>query len=141
MFRMIKKMTTTLVLVGCMAFLGCNTQTVIDPGGDTTAFALFTDDTTGFETSDVYDVDDEIVRFDTTTKSIIWAADGRAFQEGNWDVVGNFLGAAQAFQVRFGNVDGQRRAFFTETDPPTICDIEPVGDGLSISRTSTQVPQ
>jgi hypothetical protein len=102
---------------------------------------VFTDDATEFETSDVYDADDEIVRFDTTTKSIIWAADDRAFQEGNWDVIGNFLGAAQAFQVRFGNVDGQRRAYFTETDPPTICDIEPVGEGLSISRTNKEVPQ
>jgi hypothetical protein len=56
-------------------------------------------------------------------------------------VTGNFLGAAQFFQVRFGNVDGQRRAFFTETGPATICDIEPVGDSISISPTNTEVPQ
>ena len=111
MYRVIKKTTTAaLAMFGCMACLGCNTPAVVDPGGDTSTLAVFTDDATEFETSDVYDADDEIVRFDTTTKSIIWAADDRAFQEGNWDVIGNFLGAAQAFQVRFGNVDGQRRA-------------------------------
>ena len=144
MFRVINKMTmTALVLVGGMGWWGCNTQTVVDPGGDAAMLAVFfdTDETTGFETSDEYDVDNEVVQFDTATKSIIWAADGRAFQEGGWDVDGNILGAAGFFQVRFGNVDGQRRAFFTETGPATICDIEPVGDSLSITSTDTLVPQ
>jgi hypothetical protein len=144
LFRAIKQLTvTSFALIGGMATWGCNTQTVVDPSGDTTTFVVFfdADETTGYETSDVYDVDNEIVRFDKASKSIIWAADDRAFQEGNWDVTGNFLGAAQAFQVRFGNVDGQRRAFFTETGPATICDIEPVGDSISISPTNTEVPQ
>ncbi len=141
MFRVIKIMTTTtLVMVGCMAFLGCNAQTVVDPGGDTTTLAVFTDEATGFETSDVYDVDDDIVQFDTTAMSIIWKEDGRVFQEGVWDIDGNLLRGG-FFHVLFGNAEGERRAYFTETATETICDIEPAGDSVIITPTDQVVPQ
>lgn len=129
---------------------GCNALTALsgappsnDAGsgtspGTTEMLAVFTDPDSDFSTSDVRDVDDEIVRFDATAKTLIWAADGSTFED--WEVNGNFLGASQAFQVRFGTVDGERRAYFTESGPATICDIR-VDDGmLSISATSVLVP-
>ena len=87
------------------------------------------------------DIDDQIVRFDTQAKTIIWALDGRAFQPGVWEVNGNFLRSGNPFQVRFGNVEGERRAYFTETIPATICDIEVPGEALLIFATDTPVPQ
>ena len=135
----------------------CNFQNVSDPNGEdggtqnvsdtdgenggTLNLAVFQDPDSEFSSSDVHDVEDEIVQFDTNAKTIIWAATGEAFQEGVWEIDGNLLGPTAFFQVRFGNVDGERRAFFTERELATICDIEVVGGALSISATSTLVPQ
>lgn len=144
--------------VGILALsAACNFQTGSDPNGEnggtqngsdpnggnggTLNLAVFQDPDSEFSTSDVYDVEDEIVQFDTDAKTIIWAASGEAFQEGNWEIDGNFLRTGAPFRVRFGNVDGERRAFFTETGPATICDIEVVGDELLIFATNTLVPQ
>ena len=103
--------------------------------------AVFHDPDSEFSTSDVHDVENQIVRFDTEAKTIIWALDGRSFQPGVWEVNGNFLRSGNPFQVRFGTVDGERRAYFTETIPATICDIEVVDGELRISATDTPVPQ
>jgi len=112
-----------------------------DNDDDSTAnLAVFIDPDSDFSTTDVRDVDDEFVQFDIVTKAIIWAADGTAYQQGSWTVNGLSL-AGGGFQVRFGTKDGERRAYFTETFPPTICQIEPVGSFLSISSTSMTVPQ
>ncbi len=99
---------------------------------------VFRDPDSNFTTSDIRDVQDQIVRFDMTSNALIWAADGRSFQ--GYPVSGNFLRADRAFQVRFGTKDGERRAYFTETVATTICDIEIVGGQLVISPTSVKVP-
>ena len=99
---------------------------------------MFRDPDSTFSTSDVRDVQDQIVRFDMTSNSLIWAADGRSFP--GYPVSGNFMRADRAFQVRFGTKDGERRAYFTETVATTICDIEIVGGQLVISPTSVKVP-
>ena len=44
------------------------------------------------------------------------------------------------FQVRFGTKDGERRAYFTEAEATTICDIEIVGGQLMITPTNVNVP-
>ncbi len=106
----------------------------------TDALAVFVAPDSTFSTVDVRDVDEEVVRFDTMARSIIWAANGQAFQEGNWVVDGNFLGAMGMFQVRFGTVDGDQRAYFTETGPATICDIFVTDQGIRIVSTSVPVP-
>lgn len=111
------------------------------PSGGGPMLAVFDDPDSGFSTSDVYDIDNEIVRFDVDAKTIIWALDGTAFEPGTWEVNGNFLRQGSPFQVRFGNADGERRAYFTETGPATICDIAVSGDALLILRTDTPVPQ
>ena len=102
--------------------------------------AVFLDPDSDFSTPDVRDVDEEIVRFDTVAKALIWAADGSAFGAGDWEVRGTFLGAQQQFQVRFGTKDGQRRAYFTETVPATICDIFVSDARLRILPTDVAVP-
>lgn len=110
-------------------------------GANNASLAVFQDPDSSFSTTDVYDVDDQIVRFDTETKSIIWAEDGRAYQAGLWEVNGNFPEATGFFQVRFGTKDGERRAYFTETATATICDIRVSDDTLSIFATTIPVPQ
>lgn len=107
----------------------------------TSSLAVFQDPGSEFSTSDVHDVEDQIVRFDTQAKTIIWALDGRSFQPGVWEVNGNFLRQGNPFQVRFGNVAGERRAYFTETGPATICNVEVADGELRITATSMLVPQ
>lgn len=127
--------------LACMSVMGCATQAGPGGGGNTSTFSVFDDPASTFSTSDVYDVDNEIVRFNVAERSIVWVADGRSLQVGNWPVEGNFLGAARFFQVRFGNFQSERRAYFTETTTATICDLELVGTDISITATSTPVPQ
>jgi len=108
---------------------------------DTTTLAIFTDPDSAFSTMDVLDIDDQIVRFDTQAKTLVWVEDGSNID--GWQVDGNLLGqgTAGAFQVRFGIVNGVQHAYFTETGSATICDIEVVGGILSIFATQTTVPQ
>jgi len=103
--------------------------------------AVFQDPDSAFSTSDVFDVDEEIVRFDTDNDSLVWAADDTEYQAGQWVVSGNFPMPSQFFQVRFGTKNGARRAYFTETSSGTICDIETVDGTLSITATTVPVPQ
>jgi hypothetical protein len=100
--------------------------------------AVFMDPTSSFSTSDVRDVQEQIVRFDTSTNSLIWIADGHSFP--GYPVSGNFIGTDRNFEVPFGTKGGERRAYFTETTSATICDIEVVNGQLLISPTTQPVP-
>ncbi len=100
--------------------------------------AEFVDPATGLSTSDVRDVQGQIVRFDRANNALIWAADGRSFP--GYPVDGDFVDSDRFFQVRFGTEAGERRAYFTETVNATICDIEIVGSALVITATSVPVP-
>jgi len=99
---------------------------------------MFVDPVSGFTTSDVRDVQEQIVRFDTANNALIWTADGRSFP--GYPVSGNFMRSDQSFQVRFGVKDGERRAYFTETVATTICDVDIVGGQLVITPTTAHVP-
>jgi hypothetical protein len=112
-----------------------------DNGNENDNLADFTDpDDTAFRTSDVFDVDGDIVRFNTETDAIVWAEDGTEYQPGSWTVNGNFL-AGGGFQVRFGTEGGVKKAYFTETGPATICQIQILGASIIISPTNVTVPQ
>jgi len=115
---------------------GCGSS----PSGPDQASRLvqFRDPASDFSTTDVRDVQEQIVRFDAADRTLIWAASGARF--GGWDPSGNFLDRDRRFQVRFGTRDGQRRAYFTETASATICDIEVVAGQLVISPTNVTVP-
>jgi hypothetical protein len=99
---------------------------------------VFSDPASSFTTLDVRDVQEQIVRFDVASSSLIWAADGRSFT--GFPVSGNFIRADRFFQVRFGTKDGERRVYFTETVATTICDIEIVGGQVIITPTTVHVP-
>jgi len=109
------------------------------PGCITHTFATFTDSDSEFATQDVRDVDNEIVHFDSVRKSIVYVATGVEYQVGSWTVNGNLLGGG-FFQVRFGTVLGEHRAYFTETGSGTICNFVVTPTSFSIFATSTQVP-
>ena len=140
-------------LAACVLFLGIvGCANNILPGQDdnmhdngngdpTGKLAVFEDPDSEFSTTDVYDVDDQIVQFNTENDSIIWAADGMEYRVGQFAVNGNFPNAAQSFLVRFGTKGGERRAYFTETGPATICDIRVAGGLLNIFPTNETVPQ
>ena len=110
--------------------------------------AVFTDPGSGSATSDVHDVQGQVVRFNTADE-LIWMADDIRFQE--FIVDGNFIGyhhkGDKVFQVRFGTKDGERRAYLTRPDDQlhgaaaTILDlsIDARGD-LIIVETSAPVP-
>ncbi len=130
-------MRTTAVLIAISALhFGC--------GGDNTGpsdsdFAVFRDPTSSFSTTDVRDIDDEIVRFIPRDSTMLWTPTNLLFD--NWPVSGNFLGPNRAFEVRFGTVSGQRRAYFTEVGPGTLCDLEVSGNTLQLSPTTIHPPQ
>ena len=132
-------------LCGLVGLAGCTIGVPVDApdegDGINANLVVFFDPDSEFSTTDVRDVNEEIVRFDGTTKAIIWVADDLVFDEGAWETDGNFLGAGRRFQVRFGTVDGERRAYFTETGPATICDISVEQGQLRIAATNVLVPQ
>ena len=115
------------------------------PSGSTPperAFVTFVDPDSGQALQDVRDADREIVRFDSASQSMIWAANGDPVD--GWITSGNDLRwqrSGGAFRVRFGSEDGERRAYFTEAAGGTICDLSIYAPGqLSISPTSETPP-
>ena len=125
----------------CGVTIGCVGPTGTTPDPDTvdSTLVVFLDPDSEFSTTDVRDVDEQIVRFNGAAMTMVWVEDNSAFS--GWEAEGNFLGTSQSFQVRFGTKDGERRAYFTETATATVCDIEGAGGTLSIVRTSVAVPQ
>jgi len=124
------------VLVACGGDSGSSTSTPTNPPPSTPQLAMFMDRESNFSTTDVRDVDEQIVHFDTASNSLIWAADGRSFP--GYPVTGNFI--AEGFQVRFGTKNGEHRAYFTETSSATICNIAVDNGQLSITATPATVP-
>ena len=133
---------TVLLLTMIGAFAACGggdggSQNITGPTQPLTVLlAQFTDPVSGLLTSDVRDVDEQIVRFDTNNHTLIWQADGRTFP--GYTVNGNNINSD--FCVRFGTKDGARRAYFTETTRPFICNIEVANGQISISATNVPVP-
>lgn len=136
-------MVVCCILAGIVA--GCAT-TVVNNGnanqnaGDQPVMARFVDPDSDFSTDVVRDIDGETFSFDTTNQQMVWLADGRTFD--GWRVDGEaLLIGISEFRVRFGTEGGVRQAYFTEVNPPTICDLVADGDQLGIFRTNTPVPQ
>jgi len=108
---------------------------------------VFTDQASGFSTSDVRDVQEQIVQFNTAAE-LIWTADGTRLP--GYRVIANFFIPADgicafcSFEVRFGTKGGERRAYLTfdyhHDNPGTIVDIEVVGGQLVMTKTDVPVP-
>lgn len=106
------------------------------------ALATFVDPDTGFSTQSVHDVDREVIHFDSEQGAMIWGADGATVS--GWTTSDNELrwNGSAGFRVRFGTEAGERRAYFTESGPGTICDLNIRGpERLSISATRETPPQ
>jgi len=126
--------TSQTALAPALESTPSNTQ--LDP-----AFAIFVDPETGLALQDVRDADREIVRFDLDSQSMIWGANGTPV--GGWSTSGNDLRWQRGgtFRVRFGSEAGERRAYFTEADRGTICNLSiSAPQQLSISSTSETPP-
>lgn len=116
---------------------------------------VFRESGTGFATSDLRDVQDDIVQF-STAGELIWAADGTRLSgyrvvshnftpEGPvYFIEGAICPEGCAFEVRFGSKDGERRAYLTvdygHDNPGTLVDVEIRGGALVVSRTSVYPP-
>lgn len=137
---LISLMNKSFILAVLALAIGCDgnsTDPTPPPPGSN--LAVFTDPTSGFQTTDVRDVDNQIVRFNPTDRTLIWTPSNLVFD--NWPVNGNLLGPTGDFQVRFGTVSGQRRAYFTETVRGTICDLQvDSGNVLRLFPTNTLPP-
>lgn len=99
--------------------------------------ASFNDPRGGFSTSDVRDSEGDVVRF-TVDGRLVWPPTMATFA--GFPVAGNFIGPTQGFEIRFGTENGQRRAYFVERGPDTICDIDVVNGMINVSPTSRTVP-
>ena len=104
---------------------------------------LFTDRATGFSTTDVYDAQGQMVRFNTAGQ-LIWTVDDSRFD--GYRVAGNYVGD-RSLEVRFGGKSEERRAYLTFSldyfhyDPPaSVVDLEVIDGRLVISNANPPVP-
>ncbi|MEO5742443.1 MAG: carboxypeptidase-like regulatory domain-containing protein [Vicinamibacterales bacterium] len=120
------------------------------PVSATPTLIMFTEPGTGFSTSEVRDVQEQVLQLNTANE-LIWAADGTRLQgfrvEGNPRasyIVGKICAEGCAFEVRFGTKNGEKRAYLTadygHDNPGTLVDVEVSGGALVVSRTSVFVP-
>ena len=107
------------------------------PPASAANLAVFSDPSSSFQTTDVFDSNGEVVRFNTAESALLWVA-GDLFFDG-WVVDGNILDEGRLYQARFGTADGQRRAYFTERIRGTICDLS-VEDGFLRIRPTDLLP-
>ena len=111
--------------------------------GALAAMAVFDDPDSDFSTIEVHDVDRQVFYFDAEAQAMVRADTGDGAS--GWMNDGNDLasrGVFGRFMIRFGTEEGQRRAYFTEVDPPTICNLElNAPEQLQIYATSERPPQ
>jgi hypothetical protein len=111
------QLVRTVMLAAAAALAGCGGSDPAAPTSLTTTttppaapvqLAVFTEPASGFMTSDVRDVQGQIVRFDTANNALLWAADGRSFQ--GYAVQRPLHWSRRGVPDRFGTKDGDRRA-------------------------------
>jgi hypothetical protein len=123
--------------------LSVDDGTTSDPSpGEVPRFVRFIDPTSGCVTDRVHDADRELVFFDAGLGALVSLDSGNTVS--GWTVNEADLAWSRSgvrFRVRFGTEDGERRAYFTETGPGTICNLNVAGpDTLFISATSQTPP-
>ena len=150
----------TVFIVGCaQTQLPTNPSSTLQPTAPSPPTApasptliMFTEPGTGFSTSDLRDVEEQVLQFNTSGE-LIWTADGtrlsgyqvdRSSYPGVSFIVGKICAAGCAFEIRFGTKDGERRAYLTadygHDNPGTLVDVEVAGGALVVTRTSLFVP-
>jgi hypothetical protein len=112
------------------------------PLPESSPYVTFVDCATGFASDAVFDADREIVHFDASLGAMVSAASSDSVS--GWTVSGvelDWSRSGVSFRVRFGTEGGERRAYFTEAGPGTICNLNLAGpDLLYISATSEKPP-
>lgn len=120
------------------------------PKGELT---VFTDPATGFSTTDLRDVQEQIVQL-SSIGELIWTADGTRLPgyrvthptaDGKlFFIEGKICPEECAFEVRFGTRDGERRAYLTvdyvHWNPGTLVDVEVAGGALVVTETDEYPP-
>ena len=135
---------TTLLAAGC----GSSFMPAPTPHDGSTELAVFLDRETGFSTNDVYDAQDQAMRFNANG-DLIWVATGERF--GGFIADGQVITADRVcsgcyFLVRFGRSNGQAHAYLTwaaEQSPQhaaPVLDVEIVGTHLSVTESARLVP-
>jgi hypothetical protein len=157
-----------LVLVFALGLTGCEGASPVSPTIDaalspspstapspspvaaTPTLIVFTERGTGFSTSEVRDVQEQVIQINTANE-LIWAADGTRLPgyrvesySGASYIVGKICAEGCAFEVRFGTRNGERRAYLTadygHDNPGTLVDVEFSGGALVVTRTNTFLP-
>ena len=115
---------------------------------------MFTESATGFSTSELRDVDEQILQVNSIGE-LMWSADGtrlpgygvsRQLIDGVpiYLISGALCAEGCAFEVRFGTKDGERRAYLTadygHDNPGTLVDVEVSGGALVVTRTGIFPP-
>lgn len=122
------------------------------PKGDLT---VFTDPATGFSTTDLRDVQEQIMQL-SAIGELIWTADGTRLPgyrvtsptpTGDGTALfieGKICPEQCAFEVRFGTRGGERRAYLTvdyvHWNPGTLVDVEVAGGALVVTQTDMYPP-
>lgn len=143
-FRHLVAAMTLLAAGGC----GSSLMPAPTPLGGSTELAVFLDRDTGFSTNDVYDAQDQAMRFNASG-DLIWAATGERF--GGFIADGQVITADRIcggcyFLVRFGRDKGQERAYLTwaaeqsPDHPAAVLDVEIVGTHLLVTESERLVP-
>jgi hypothetical protein len=125
--------------VACGGSSSSPTQTPTPTPTQEVVAATFSDPASSFSTADVRDVQDQIMRFDTASSSLVWMTTGQRFA-GYPVIDGLFIRADKFFRVRFGTKNGERRAYFTEAVRGTLCDVEVSNGVVNITPTDVLVP-
>jgi hypothetical protein len=141
------KLPRVIVLLAlAQGLAGCGSELLGPSPVAAIQLVAFTDPASGFSTTDVRDVEEQIVRFNTANE-LIWTADDTRFRgyPVRNAITRYFIGWNQYYEVSFATRDGERRAYLCADDdhdyvPPTICKIEVVGGQLVITETGTPCP-
>jgi hypothetical protein len=118
----------------------------------TPTLVVFTEPGTGFSTTDLRDVQEQVLQLNTANE-LIWTPEGtrlpgyrvdRCCYAGVSFIFGKICAADCAFEVRFGTRDGERRAYLTvdygHDNPGTLVDVEVANGALIVTRTNVFVP-
>ena len=114
----------------------------------------FAEARTGFSTTEVRDVQEQIVQFNTSNE-LIWTVDGTrlpGYGVGRYTfgdtpvyhIEGKICPQGCAFVVRFGTRDGERRAYLTvdygHDNPGTLVDVDVAGGALVVTQSTVFPP-
>lgn len=154
-----KSGTGLILFVLAQGLTGCDSARAPLPGPSPgpqppqPALVTFTERATGFSTTDLYDVQGQVVQINTANE-LIWTPDGTRLPGYRLGVAtpyyevpfvdGQICPEGCSFELRFGSKDGVRRAYLTldygHYNPGTLVDVELAGGALVVTQTDVYPP-